>query len=101
LKEACVSVAMDEDISARNVQRKTRPVTNNTFHRKRSNSALKRDDASLVKSRGTLKGAQTETPETKLKTSQTGLWVGKTRPIWDRGSTWRTWNDPHGQRRSA
>ena len=65
---------MDEDISARNVQRKTRPVTNNTFHKKRSNSALKRDDASLVESRGTPIGdAQIRTPETKMKTSRTGL----------------------------
>ena len=49
-----------------------------TSHKKRSNSTLKRDDASLVKSRGIpTEDAQIETPETKLKKSQTELGVGK------------------------
>ena len=67
---------------ARNVQRKTRPVTNDTFHKKRSNSALKRDDASLVKSRGTLVGgAQTRTQKDKQKPRGMQLWAKKGQPI--------------------
>jgi len=67
---------MDKGISARNAQRSTRPITNDTSHRKRSESTLKRDDASLVESKGTpIEGAQIETQETKPKTRGTGPWV--------------------------
>jgi len=80
--KACVFVAMDEGISARNAQRKNRPVMNDTSHKKRSDSTLKRDDASLVESGGTpIEGAQIETQETKTKTSGMGLWVKKGQPI--------------------
>jgi len=68
MKEVCASVAMDEGISARIAHRKTKPITNDTSHKKRSNCTLKRDDASLVKSRGTpVGGAQTRTQKTKQK----------------------------------
>ena len=78
----CVSIAMNEGISARNAQRRTRPIMNDTSHKKRSNYALKKDDASLVKSGGTpIGGAQIRTLGTKLKTSRTGLRVEKERPI--------------------
>ena len=76
--KACVSIAMDEGILARIAHRKAKPMTRDTSHKKRNNDALKKDDASLVKNRGTLKeSAQIETPETKLKKSQTELGVGK------------------------
>jgi len=66
--KACVSIAMDVGISARDAQRRTRPATNDTSHKKRSSCTLKRDDASLVKSRGTpVGGAQTRTQKTKKK----------------------------------
>jgi len=50
---------MDEGISARDAQKGTKPVMNDTSHKKRNDRTLKRDDASLVESRGTPKrGAQ-------------------------------------------
>jgi len=80
--KACVSIAMDMGILARNAQRRTRPMTNNTSHKKRSNSALKRDDASLVESGGTpIGGAQTRTQKTKPKPRGVQLWAKKGRPI--------------------
>jgi len=79
--KACVSIAMDEGISARNAQRRTRSVMNNTSHGKRSNCTLKRDNASLVESGGTpIGGAQTRTQKTKPKTRGMQLWAETERP---------------------
>jgi len=62
VKEVCASIAMDEGISARIAHRKTKPITDDISHKKRSNYTLRRDDASLVKSEGTpLRSAQTRT----------------------------------------
>jgi len=69
---------MDKGILARDAQRKTKPVMNDTSCGKRSDCTLKRDDASLVKSGGTpIGGAQIRIQETKPKTRGMQLWAKK------------------------